>query len=130
VFGSWAAAPSSNVGVDPKMPYMKPDKMIDRGHRRPLGRHARPPGIIRCSLYCDPRLMSAADLAIMRRLDELHLDHPYLFGAGHDSQQRMGIKAINQRPHTSKSSTGRKVFPYLLRGMRIARKQVRPMDTT
>ena len=51
--------------------------MIDRGHRLPLSRQAEMLGISRGSLYYDPCPVSAADLAIMRRIDELHLDYPF-----------------------------------------------------
>src|ERR1700688_3602395 len=51
--------------------------MIDRGHRLPLSRQAEVLGISRGSLYYDPCPVSAADLAIMRRIDELHLDYPF-----------------------------------------------------
>jgi putative transposase len=50
--------------------------MIDRGHRLPLSRQAEMLEISRGSLYYDPCPVSAADLAIMRRLDELHLRLP------------------------------------------------------
>jgi hypothetical protein len=51
--------------------------MIDRGHRLALSRQAELLGISRGSLYYDPCPVSAADLAIMRRIDELHLDYPF-----------------------------------------------------
>ena len=51
--------------------------MIDRGHRLPLNRQAEMLGISRGSLYYDPCPVSADDLAIMRRIDALHLDYPF-----------------------------------------------------
>ena len=48
--------------------------MIDRGHRLALSRQAELLGISRGSLYHDPCPVSVIDLAIMRRIDELHLD--------------------------------------------------------
>ncbi len=51
--------------------------MIDRGHRLALSRQAELLGISRSSLYYDPCPVSAADLAVMRRIDELHLDYPF-----------------------------------------------------
>ena len=51
--------------------------MIDRTHRLSVGRQARALGISRGSVYYLPRPMSDADLALMRRIDELHLDHPF-----------------------------------------------------
>ena len=110
--------------------------MIDRGHRLALSRQAELLGISRGSLYHDPCPVSAADLAIMRRIDELHLDYPFagsrmlrdlLRGEGiaigrervTTMMQRMGIEAIYRRPRTTKPADGHKVFPYLLRGAPI-----------
>ena len=50
--------------------------MIDRTHALPVTRQARELGISRGSIYYLPRQVSAADLAVMRRLDELHMDFP------------------------------------------------------
>ena len=51
--------------------------MIDRTHDVPLKRQAELVGVSRASLYSRPRPVSAADLAIMRRMDELHLSYPF-----------------------------------------------------
>jgi putative transposase len=53
--------------------------MIDREHGLSLGRQAKVLGISRGSVYYLPRPTSDADLALMRRIDELHLELP---GAG------------------------------------------------
>jgi putative transposase len=50
--------------------------MIDREHDLPITKQARALGISRGSVYDLPRPGSAADLAIMRRVDELHLELP------------------------------------------------------
>ena len=82
--------------------------------------------------------MSAADLAIMRRIDELHLDYPFagsrmlrdlLRGEGVTTgrthvitlMKRMGIEALYRRPNTSKPAPGHKIYPYLLSGLTIDR---------
>ena len=122
--------------------------MIDRGHQLPLSRQAEILGISRGSLYYDPCPVSAADLAIMRRIDELHLDYPFagsrmlrdlLRGEGiaigrervTTMMRRMGIEAIYRRPRTSKPADRHKVFPYLLRGVPVERaNQVWAMDIT
>jgi putative transposase len=88
----------------------------------------------------------AADLAIMRRIDELHLDYPFagrrmlrdlLRGEGTaigrdrvaSMRRRMGIEALYRRPHTSKPADGHKIYPYLLRGLAVERaNQVWAMD--
>lgn len=122
--------------------------MIDRDHDLPLARQAQVLGLARSSVYYQPRAVPAEDLAIMRRIDELHLEFPFagsrmlrdLLRAegvkiGRDRvitlMRRMGIEALYRRPNTSKPAPGHQVFPYLLRGMRIERpNQVWAMDIT
>lgn len=122
--------------------------MIDRGHKLPLTRQAAMLGISRGSLYYSACPVSAAELAIMRRIDELHLDYPFagsrmlrdlLRGEGiavgreqvRSMMRRMAIEAVYRRPYTSKPADGHKVFPYLLRGMAIERpNQAWAMDIT
>jgi putative transposase len=122
--------------------------MIDRGHALSISRQAKALGINRSSVYSLPRPVSEADLALMRRIDELHLDYPFagsrmlqglLVGEGrkvgrlHVStlMKRMGIKAIYRRPNTSKPEPGHKIYPYLLRKLPVARSnQVWAMDIT
>ena len=122
--------------------------MIDRDHKLPLSRQAALLRLGRSSLYYAPRPVSAADLAVMRRIDELHLNYPFagarmlrdfLRAAGIDigrekvaaMMRRMGIEAVYRRPNTSKPAQGHKIYPYLLRGMKIERpNQVWAMDIT
>ena len=51
--------------------------MIDRSHALPITSQAKALNISRSGIYCLPRAVPAADLAIMRRMDELHLDFPF-----------------------------------------------------
>ena len=51
--------------------------MIDRGHDLALTKQCAALGISRGSVYYEAVPVSAADLALMRRLDELHLEHPF-----------------------------------------------------
>lgn len=51
--------------------------MIDRDHDLPITRQAKLLNISRGSVYSLPRPVSDADLALMRRIDELHLEHPF-----------------------------------------------------
>jgi hypothetical protein len=51
--------------------------MIDREHDLPISRQAEALGVSRGAVYYKPRPISAEDLRIMRRLDELHLDYPF-----------------------------------------------------
>ena len=112
--------------------------MIDRNHALPVTRQAKALGVSRSSVYYIPRPVPAEDLKLMRRLDELHLDHPYAgarmlrdllrregvaVGRRHVSSlmKRMGIEAIYRRPNTSKPAPGHKIYPYLLHGVKIER---------
>jgi hypothetical protein len=56
--------------------------MIDREHELAVTRQAKLLGISRGSVYYLPQPVSAADLALMRRLDELHLEYPFMGGFG------------------------------------------------
>ena len=51
--------------------------MIDRRHDLSLSKQAKVLNISRGSIYYLPRAVSAADLAVMRRIDELHLELPF-----------------------------------------------------
>jgi hypothetical protein len=112
--------------------------MIDRAHALPVTRQARELGISRGSVYYLPRPTSAADLAIMRRIDELHMDFPFAgsrmlrdllaaegikVGRLHVStlMKKMGVAAIYRRPNTSKPEPGHKIYPYLLRKLAVTR---------
>ena len=122
--------------------------MIDRAHDLPVTKQAEVLRISRGSVYYRPRPVPEADLAIMRRLDRLHLEFPFAgsrmlrgllaaegckIGRRHVKtlMQRMGIEALYRRPRTSKPEPGHKVYPYLLRGIAIERpNQVWAMDIT
>ena len=122
--------------------------MIDRDHELSVSRQAKALGISRGSVYYLPRPTSEADLALMRRIDELHLEHPFagsrmlrdlLRGEGHDAgrrhvstlMKRMAITALYRRPNTSKPAPGHKVYPYLLRNLAVTRpNQVWATDIT
>jgi len=122
--------------------------MIDRGHELALTRQAKLLKLSRSSVYYRPRPVSPADLAIMRRIDELHLEYPFagsrmlrdlLRGEGIQTgrqrvarmMKRMGIEALYRRPNTSKPAPGHKIYPYLLHGLAVRRvNQVWAMDIT
>jgi putative transposase len=122
--------------------------MIDRSHKLPLTRQAMAVGISRGSLYYRPRPVIDADLGLMRRIDQLHLEHPFAggrmmrdllrhegFSSGrrHVStlMRRMGIEALYRRPNTSRRHPAHRVYPYLLRGLTVIRpNQVWAMDIT
>jgi putative transposase len=90
--------------------------------------------VSRGSVYYLPA--SAADLALMRRMDELHLDYPFAgsrmlrdlltaegfqVGRRHVAtlMKRMGIQAVYRKPNTSKPAPGHKIYPYLLRDLPV-----------
>ncbi len=122
--------------------------MIDRSHDLPVVRQAKLLKLSRGSIYYKPRAVSAIDLAIMRRIDELHLLYPFAgsrmlrdllrqegtpVGRLHVAtlMKRMRIEAIYRRPNTSKPAPGHKIFPYLLRKLAATRpNQVWAMDIT
>lgn len=52
--------------------------MIDRNHELSISRQAELLNISRGTVYYLARPTSARDLDLMRRIDEIHLDHPAL----------------------------------------------------
>jgi putative transposase len=122
--------------------------MIDRNHELPLTRQAALLRLSRSSLYYEPQPVPEAELAIMRRVDALHLDYPFagsrmlrdlLRGEGvvigremvRTMMRRMCIEAMYRRPNTSKPCPGHKIYPYLLRGLAVERpNQVWAIDIT
>jgi putative transposase len=122
--------------------------MIDRSHALPLSRQAKELGVSRGSIYYQPQPVSAADLTLMRRMDELHLEFPFAgsrmlrdllvaegftVGRLHVStlMKRMGLEALYRKPTTSKPAPGHQVYPYLLRKLSVTRpNQVWAMDIT
>jgi putative transposase len=122
--------------------------MIDREHELALTRQAALLKLSRSSLYYRARPVTPADLAAMRRIDELHLNYPFagsrmlrdlLRAEGvaigrhrvATMMKRMGLAALYRRPNTSKPAPGHKIYPYLLRSVVIERpNQVWAMDIT
>jgi putative transposase len=51
--------------------------MIDDTHDLPIRRQAELLEVSRSNVYYLPRPASEADLAVMRRIDELHLNYPF-----------------------------------------------------
>jgi putative transposase len=112
--------------------------MIERSHGLPIARQAKALRVARSTVYYKPRPVSAEDLQLMRRLDELHLDYPFagarmlrdllrregvVVGRRHVAtlMKRMGIEALYRRPNTSKPAPGHEIYPYLLRCVTIDR---------
>ena len=112
--------------------------MIDRDHELSISRQAELLTISRASVYYLPKPVSKRDLLLMRHIDELHLEHPFagsrmlrdmLRRGGHEIgrkhvaslMRKMGIEALYRKPTTSKRHPAHVVYPYLLRGLPIAR---------
>lgn len=122
--------------------------MIDATHDLPVVHQARLLQLARSSVYYRPEATSEADLALMRRLDELHLEHPFAgarmlrdmlradglaVGRKHGAtlMRKMGIEALYRRPNTSRRHAAHRVYPYLLRGLAIGQpNHVWAMDIT
>ena len=122
--------------------------MIDRTHELPITRQAELLEVSRASVYYLPRPVSESDLALMRRIDALHLEHPFMgarmlrdslrregFAVGRKHvatlMARMGVEPLYRRPRTTRKHPGHVVYPYLLRGLAIERSnQVWAMDIT
>ena len=122
--------------------------MIDRAHRLSLSGQARLLGLSRGSVYYQRRPPAAADVALMRQLDALHVEYPFagsrmlrdlLRQEGHEVgrlhvatlMKRMGIAALYRRPATSHPTPGHQIYPYLLRKLAVTRpNQVWAMDIT
>lgn len=122
--------------------------MIDQGAKLSITRQCELLELNRTGVYYTPRPVREEDLRIMRRIDELHLDHPF-YGARRLAKQleregldvgrlhvttlmrRMGIEALYRRPRTSIPARDAKIYPYLLEGLTIDRpNQVWASDLT
>lgn len=122
--------------------------MIDRTHDLPVARQCRILNLARSTAYYAPQPTPPEDLALMRRIDELHLEHPFagsrmlrdllrlegrLIGRKHvrTLMKRMGIEALYRKPNTSRRHPAHPIYPYLLRDLKIDRSnQVWATDIT
>ncbi len=122
--------------------------MIDRTHALSVSQQARLVGVARSSAYYRPQPVSEADQLLMRRIDKLHMEFPFagarmlarlLRREGHEVgrrrvrtlMKRMGVEALYCKPNTSRRNAQHKIWPYLLRGMKIDRaNQAWALDTT
>ena len=120
--------------------------MINPGYKLSIRRQAELVEISRSTVYYRPRPVSAAELLLMRRIDELHMNYPFAgsrmlrdmlsqqgFEVGRRHvrtlMRRMAIETLYRKPNTSKPAPGHKIYPYLLRGLPITRpNQIWAMD--
>jgi putative transposase len=122
--------------------------MIDRTHDLPVARQCRILELARSTAYYLPQPTSADDLALMRRIDELHLEYPFAgarmlrdmlrregqrIGRKHVGtlMKQMGIEALYRKPNLSRRHSAHPIYPYLLRHLVIDRpNQVWATDIT
>jgi len=122
--------------------------MIDSQHELPITRQAELVNVSRASVYYLPKPASEADLALMRCIDRLHLDHPFagsrmlrdllrlagiMVGRKRVAtlMKKMGMEALYRKANTSRRHAAHRIYPYLLRGLTINKpNQVWAMDTT
>jgi putative transposase len=112
--------------------------MIDRTHDLPVARQCRILSLARSTAYYRLQEAGEADLGLMRRIDELHLDYPFagsrmlrdmLRREGHQIgrkhvttlMKKMGVEALYKKPDTSRRHPAHPVYPYLLRNLEITR---------
>jgi len=112
--------------------------MINPGHKLSISRQAELLEMSRSTIYYRPRPVSDADLLLMRRIDELHLNYPFggsrmlrdmLKLEGHQVGRehvrtlmaKMGIHAIYRGRNTSAPHPAHRIYPYLLKGLTIDR---------
>ena len=112
--------------------------MIQADHPLAVTRRCALLDVARSTVYYRPTGISAEDLALMRRLDEIHLERPF-YGSRRlrdelETQgtpvnrkrvqrlvRQMGLCALYPKPRTSQPAVGHTVYPYLLRGLSIER---------
>ena len=122
--------------------------MIDPVHALPVTRQAELLELSRSNVYYLPRPVPEADLVLMRRIDELHLNFPFAgsrmlrdilklegFAVGRKHvrtlMDKMGIAALYRKRNTSAPHPAHPVYPYLLRNLTIDRpNQVWAADLT
>ena len=122
--------------------------MIDKSLELSVTRQAELLKLSRSNVYYLPRAVQIADLALMRRIDELHLNYPFAgtrmlrdmlgleglaVGRRHVGtlMVKMGIEAIYRKRNTSKPHPEHRIYPYLLRDIVIDRpNQVWATDLT
>ncbi len=122
--------------------------MIQQDHKLPKTRRCELLSIPRSSSYYQPKPVPDEDLTLMKLIDRIHTDKPFLGSRrivdelaeqGRQEDRKrvrrlmriMDIQAIHSGPKTSKPHPKHKIYPYLLRGLDINRaNQVWASDVT
>ena len=124
-------------------------QLVERGHPRiSLRRQCALLGLARVSLYYQPMSEGLENLQLMRLLDEQYTATPFYgirrmtawlrsrgYAVNHKRVRRllrtMGLEAIYAKPRLSQPAEGHAIYPYLLRGVTLARvNQVWSTDIT
>lgn len=112
--------------------------LIDRQNPLPVTRQCRLLDLNRSTAYYQPRAVSDDDLALMREIDEIHLERPFLGTRGMRDElqdrgwpvnrkrvrrlmRQMGLRALYPRPRTSVPGAGHVIYPYRLKDLTIDR---------
>jgi len=94
--------------------------------------------VSRSTFYYTPKPESEYELDLMAKIDELHLNRPYLGSRGirrflkrqgiivnrkkvQRLMKKMGIASVYRKIQTSKPNPNHKIYPYLLKGLQINR---------
>jgi len=110
--------------------------MIEKEHPVSVTRQAELLAISRSAVYYRPRPVSSTELALMAEIDKIHLKWPFFgirkirdelvargFSVGRERvatlMRKMGIRALSPQKKTSKPHPGHKIYPYLLRGVKV-----------
>jgi putative transposase len=101
--------------------------MIDKENKLSISRQTRLLGLSRSSVYYQPYPVSESDLALMRRIDELHLEHPFAgarmlrgmlklegkkVGRRHIGtlMEKMGIEALYRKANASRRNQEHRIY--------------------
>jgi putative transposase len=112
--------------------------MIDKGDALTVTRQCDLLDLSRSFVYYTPAPLSASEMELMLKIDEIHLEYPFygsrkirneLWAKGYDVgrdkvrrlMRRMGIEALYVKPRLSISHPAHVKYPYLLRGLEVTR---------
>ena len=133
------------------MPLSDKRKMISKGHSKlSLTKQCNLIGIHRSGIYYKPSVESDLNLELMQLMDKHYLDHPFKgapqmfkwltldkgYKVNHKRVERlyydvMGLRATQPGRHTTKRNKEHKIYPYLLRNLKVERSnQVWQIDIT
>lgn len=110
--------------------------MINKEHPLPVTRQCKLLNLSRSAIYYKPTPAKDKDIELMRLIDEIHLEEPYLGSRGMKKilrmkgykkgrthirtlMRKMGIEAIYRKPRLSKPHPEHRTYPYLLRNIHV-----------